>query len=320
MTVVLKGSSSSRAVWCARVMRGVMRTVKSVLAAAVLALVPGSALAWGDEGHKVIALIAEHYLNPAVDVRVTALLAADTDPLTAHDMASEASWADKYRDSDRNGTKERYLATRQWHFASIELDNPSLDRACFEHPSLPTGVVASNGPARACVVDKINQFSVELADSSSNIEERLTALKFLLHLVGDLHQPLHTADDHDLGGNRKRVVAEGFVSGNLHHFWDIEFVERLGSDPGEVARALIATISDEDQREWSEGTAADWAMESFGLARNDAYGRLPELGVQGAYVLDAAYIAAAARDIRFQLSRAGVRLALVLNKALGSPP
>ena len=69
---------------------------------------PLPAFAWGDEGHKVIALIAEHYLDPAVRSKVAKLLAADTDTLTAHDIASEATWADKYRDSDRNGTKIRY--------------------------------------------------------------------------------------------------------------------------------------------------------------------------------------------------------------------
>jgi hypothetical protein len=67
-------------------------------------------------------------------------------------------WADKYRDSDRNGSRERYDRTRQWHFVDIELDKPNLDRACFGHPGLPSGVLASRGPAGACIVDKIDQF------------------------------------------------------------------------------------------------------------------------------------------------------------------
>jgi S1/P1 Nuclease len=68
---------------------------------------PHPAGAWGDEGHKVIALIAERYLDPAVRSKVATLLVADTDTLTAHDIASEATWADKYRDSDRDTTKIR---------------------------------------------------------------------------------------------------------------------------------------------------------------------------------------------------------------------
>src|ERR1700741_3581264 len=93
----------------------------AILLFAVTATSPRSAFAWGDEGHKVIALITEHYLDPAVRAEVATLLTADTDPLTAHDIASEATWADKYRDSDRDTSKIRYEATWQWHFVDIAL-------------------------------------------------------------------------------------------------------------------------------------------------------------------------------------------------------
>jgi len=75
---------------------------------------PRTALAWGDEGHEVIALVAQSFLEPDVRKRVTALLAADTDSLTAHDIAAEATWADKFRDANINGSRQK---TRQWHFA-----------------------------------------------------------------------------------------------------------------------------------------------------------------------------------------------------------
>jgi hypothetical protein len=91
------------------------RSPKRLLLACILLCValtsPHRASAWGDEGHKVIALIAEHYVDPAVRAKVATLLAADTDALTNHDIASEATWADKYRDSDRDTTKIRYSAT-----------------------------------------------------------------------------------------------------------------------------------------------------------------------------------------------------------------
>jgi hypothetical protein len=279
-----------------------------------------TAFAWGDAGHEIVALIAEHYLDPAVRDKVSAMLAADTDSLIAHDIASEATWADKYRDSDRNGSKERYRATWQWHFVDIELTDPNLDRACLGHPQLPAGTIASNGPPAACIVDKIDQFAAELADPATNPEERQLALKFVLHFVGDLHQPLHAADDHDAGGNRKPVNAEGSQPGNLHHFWDTEFVERLGRDPKQVATDLIGAMTDAQRREWSQGTAADWALEAFTLGRDHAYGLLPQSAIQGVYVLDVAYVAAADRDVRLQLSRAGARLAFVLNRAVGPLP
>jgi hypothetical protein len=281
---------------------------------------PQPAIAWGDEGHKVIAIIAEHDLDPSVRSKVTTLLAADTDPLTAHDIASEATWADKYRDSDRSTTKIRYEATWRWHFVDIELTQPDVAAACFGHPPLPPGVPASKGPSQACVVDKINQFAAELGDPATGASERLLALKFLLHFVGDLHQPLHSADDHDAGGNKKLVAGEGVHPGNLHHYWDVEFVERLGTDPRLVAAGLIGQISEQQRKEWSGGTPTDWAMEAFALARHDAYGLLSQPDDQGTYALPPAYTEQAVRDVALQLSRAGVRLAFVLNRALSASP
>jgi hypothetical protein len=277
---------------------------------------PRPATAWGDEGHKVIALIAEHYIDPAVPAKVAGLLAVDTDTLTDHDIANEATWADKYRDSDRNTTKIRYEATWRWHFVDIELTQPDLAATCFGHPPPPPGIPASKGPPQACVVDKINQFAAELGDPATSAYEQLLALKFLLHFVGDLPQPLHAADDHDAGGNKKLVSGEGVHPGNLHHHWDVEFVERLGTDPRQVAATLIERIWESQRQEWSSGTPADWAMEAFALARRDAYGLLPPPDNHGKYSLPSAYGEQAERDVALQLSRAGVRLAVVLNRAL----
>jgi hypothetical protein len=176
---------------------------------------PHPAIAWGDEGHKVIAIVAEHYLDPAVGSKVATLLAADTDPLTGHDIASEATWADKYRDSDRDTPKIRYQATWRWHFVDIELMQPDLAAACFGHPPPPPGVPAWKGPPHACVVDKIDQFAAELGDPATGASEQLLALKFLLHFVGDLHQPLHASDDHDAGGNRSSSQARECIRGTF---------------------------------------------------------------------------------------------------------
>jgi hypothetical protein len=288
-----------------------------LLAVAVTA--PHPAFAWGDEGHEVIALIAEHYLDPAARAKMAMLLSADTDTLTGHDIASEATWADRYRDSDRDTTKARYQGTREWHFVDIELAQPKLASACFGHPPLPPGIPASKGPPRACVVDKIDQFAAELGNPATNAPEQLLALKFLLHFVGDVHQPLHTADDHDAGGNKKPVAAGGLPPGNLHRYWDVEFVERLGTDPRQVAASLIGQISETQRQEWSGGKPADWAMEAFALARSDAYGLLPAASGQSMYSLPPAYVEQTVRDVALQLSRAGVRLAFVLNRALAAP-
>ena len=181
---------------------------------------------------------------------------------------------------------------------------------------MPPGTIASRGPADACIVDKIDQFEAELANPETAQEERLVALKFLLHLVGDVHQPLHAADDHDAGGNKKLVAAARRNPGNLHRYWDFEFVERLGVDPRQVAASLIGQITEQQRQAWSRGTPADWVLEAFALARDDAYGLLPQSSDHGIYTLSSAYVEQAVKDTALELSRAGVRLAFVLNQAL----
>jgi len=296
-----------------------MKNYTSASAALAIALslnctLPHSALAWGDEGHEVVALVAQSFLDPGVQKKVAALLAADTSSLTAHDIAASATWADKFRDSNSNGARAK---TRQWHFVDIEITNQNLDQACFNHPSIPAGTAASDGPANDCVVDKIQEFAAELATPTTDLEEQIAALKFVLHFVGDVHQPLHSSDDHDQGGNSKRVSAAGFKAGNLHHYWDTEFVEQLGADAKSIASELIGHISEGQQQQWQAGNPSDWALEAWKVAKDDAYGDLPAANARGAYRLTGDYVTTATGDVSLQLSKAGVRLAFILNQALG---
>ena len=208
-----------------------------LLALAAVPLAPKPALAWGDEGHKVIALVAAHYMRPEVLARVNALLATDADnQLTGHDIAAEATWADKFRDHVK-GAKAH---TGSWHFVDIELGSPDEAAACFGRPALATGQPAYPGFARDCVVDKVDEFRRELGDPATPAVERLLALKFLLHFVGDLHQPLHASDDQDRGGNGKALEPPIGKSRNLHAFWDTAVVISLGRDPEMVASGLIS--------------------------------------------------------------------------------
>ena len=300
-------------------MGAAIRVPAGLLLAGCLMGLATTAHAWGDEGHEIVGNVAAHFLQAAVRSRVFALLAADTDPLTAHDFASEATWADKFRDSDRSTTQAHYLQTHQWHFVDIELTQPNIDVACFQHPALPAGTPAESGAPADCVVDKINQFANQLASSNSSQAEKLIALKFLLHFVGDLHQPLHASDDHDSGGNSKAVSAAGLGSGKLHGFWDTQFVQRLGPDPGAVAQNLVKAITPAQTQLWVQGSASDWAQETFQAAKSQAYGKLPKPGKSGTYILPATYVTAASKTAAAQLSKAGVRLAQVLNRALAGP-
>jgi hypothetical protein len=145
------------------------------------------------------------------------------------------------------------------------------------------------------------------------------ALKYVLHFVGDLHQPLHASDQHDRGGNDKKAAGPGEAAANLHRYWDVIFVERLGEDAHSVAASLRQRITPQAVRAWSQGSVSDWVMESFRMGRDDVYGKLPPAQPNGRFVLTERYMTMATQDAALQLQRAGVRLAVVLNRALGRP-
>lgn len=239
--------------------------ISGLLLGALLA--PSAARAWGDEGHEIIALVAYRHLEPRARAAVDQILGQDDDLLTDSDIVSRSTWADKYRDSDRHTSQRRYRLTRAWHFVDIELDHPDLAAACFGHPAAP----ASTGPANSCIVDRIEAFAVELHDLPPGDPERTIALKFVLHLVGDIHQPLHAADNHDRGGTSVLVLTGRETVGRpLHAYWDTGVVRQLGRDSNQVAFRLSAAY---------RHTAGDIAAE--------------------------------------HLEKAGCRLAMVLNRALG---
>jgi hypothetical protein len=265
-----------------------------------------------------VALIAQQCLTAPVKKQVTAMLSADPDSLTQHDIASAATWADKYRDSNKR--KDHYVHTQNWHFVDMEIDKPDLDAACFGRPALPAGTLASDGPDNVCAIDKIKQFEPELANSSTDAEERVMALKFILHFVGDLHQPLHSSDNHDRGGNSVKVIVDGFPhksKDELHGFLDTQFVDALGTPPASLAKSLLGGITPEQARAWAAGTPEDWQKEAFDIAASDVYGH-PPLSKDDVQHLDANYVTTVEKDVKLQLSKAGIRLAYILNKDLGS--
>ena len=280
------------------------------VAASVLAAA-GPSAAWGDLGHKVTALVAYRHLTPKARAKLDALLANDADTLTAPDFASRATWADKYRNSHRE--------TAAWHFVDIEIDHPDLSAACFDFPGL-AGRPASQGPAQDCVVNKINEFAAELRSPATAPAERLLALKFLIHFVGDLHQPLHASDHDDKGGNCIALSPspDGYAS-NLHAYWDTGAVEALGGSADQIAAKLDGDITPAEVKTWSAGGPRTWAMESFQLAKTDAYAlpSRPTCNDHASVALSGAYQAKAQQDAALQLEKAGVRMAGVLNQALG---
>jgi len=266
-------------------------------------------------GHKVTARIAYRHLTAPARAALDSLLAADTDTLTPADFASRATWADKYRESHRE--------TAAWHFVDIEIDDPDLDRACYGFPALLMHQAASEGPAQDCIVNKIDEFSAELQSAATPPAERLLALKYVIHFVGDLHQPLHAADHHDRGGNCIGLAppAGGRSPGrmrNLHAYWDVAVVDSLGKSAARIADKLDARLTIEELNDWTQGTTRSWAMESFDVARRDTYAlpSLPTCQAGSDVTLPAAYLAQAQKDAAVQLLKAAIRIAGILNHAL----
>jgi hypothetical protein len=281
------------------------------LAAALAALSGSQAQAWGDLGHEVTALIAYRQLSPTARAALDALLASDPDTLTAGDFASRATWADKYRNAHRE--------TAAWHFVDIEIDQPDLKDACFGFPPLRPSQWASQGPAQDCVVNKIEEFAAELKNPSTPAAERLLALKFLIHFVGDLHQPLHAADHHDRGGNCIGLSPPQGAQINLHAYWDVSVVNALGQSAPQIAAQLDARLRAADIKDWSRGTPQSWAMDTFEVGRRDVYAlpSTPTCQSGGSVSLSPAYQRQSENDAVTQLQKAAVRLAAVLNDALG---
>jgi hypothetical protein len=149
--------------------------------------------------------------------------------------------------------------------------------------------------------------------------ERLLAYKFLIHFVGDVHQPLHAADDHDRGGNCVELIGPDGRKTNLHSFWDTGVVGQLGSSSEEIAAKLDASITPKQFKTWSAGDPRQWAMESYAVAEKTVYA-LPRHGTCDApgepVSLSEAYQTKARDEAARQLQKAGVRLAYVLNAAL----
>jgi hypothetical protein len=297
-----------------------MTRIAGTLALLLLPLLawPAQALAWGQAGHSVTALIAERYLTPKARAKLDALLASDTDTLTAPDFASRAAWADRYRSDHRE--------TSLWHYVDVEIDNPDPAAACFGYPPLSPGQAASAGPARDCVVNKIVEFEAELRDPATPAPERLSALKFLIHFIGDVHQPLHGADHEDRGGNCVAILTSpNAAPSNLHAYWDTAVVLRLGETPEATATKLTAKITPRDVAAWTprggitRETVLTWAAESLGVARSSAYD-LPSKPNCAAHaapeLLTAEYQAKAEAAAALSLEQAGVRLAASLNEAL----
>ena len=259
---------------------------------AILSL-PFPGFTWGGEGHDLVARIAQAQLTKKTRAKIDAILGPGVT------IVSISSWADQVR-RDRP-------ESAPWHFIDIPIDQPHLD-------------MARDCPKGDCVIAAIAKFRAQLKDKNTPAEKRKEALMFVVHFVGDIHQPLHCSDNKDKGGNDVRVTLAGADRpSNLHSVWDSGILGHMGTEdqlyPAMLSEAL------KNRKKWSKGSVEQWAEESHKAAVDVTYGKLPVKPVAGVrnetpIVLDAAYEDAAKPLIRVQIEKAGDRLARVLNDAL----
>jgi hypothetical protein len=262
----------------------------ALVALVVCMLAAPVAAAWGPEGHRIVAALAQRQLTPQAAAAVQRLLA----PIHVHDLADIANWADDLRHDPAQ--QALWKSTRALHYVNF----PRGDCHYVAPRDCPDG---------RCVVAAIDRYAAILGDRSRSAAERLQALEFVVHFVGDVHQPLHAGYRDDLGGNRFQVRMDGQGS-NLHRVWDsglldtrhlpwMAYAQRLADDGPVVLPPTVAAVD----------APAQWAEESCRIVRDDGV-YPPGRDITPAYVQAERPIA------ERRLKEAGARLATLLNRLL----
>lgn len=257
--------------------------------------------------------IADRLLTPQAHAVLAELLADDRDkfgnPSGRTTLEAVSNWADEL-----HGTP---AARARWHYDDVPICGSSgLARYC---------------PDGQCNTEQLKRLIGVLADTRAAPRERNEALKWIVHLVGDIHQPLHAADNDDRGGNLVQVTLQGVKTRgreNLHRAWDNDLVKlALHAHNRQQPPRDIDALAPEAQSltaKVGEGSPDSWAVESNNLARNVAY-RYPGFACnqvpEGTVILDEAYQQQAVVVVRERLLLAGGRLAALLNQTLtGAAP
>ncbi len=244
----------------------------------------GDSFAWGARGHRVIAAMAEARLDGPVESELKRLLAVTG----ARELADVAAWADELREETPQSPLAK--ATTKLHYVNFSDAGCRYDaaRVC---------------PGGQCVVAAIDRYAAILGERSRPDAERAEALRFLVHFVGDAHQPLHAGYRSDRGGNEFQVRLGGKGS-NLHSVWDFDVlsIRRIGW------RRYAAALQP-PRREAAHGRPRDWAEASCRLTRDG--GVYPS-----SRKLDARYLAAMQPIAEQRLQRAAIELAAMIQRAL----
>lgn len=241
-------------------------------------LVSSQALGWGATGHRVAGQIAEGYLSPEARLAVEEVLGVES-------LAQASTWADFMR-SDPD---EFWQTTANpWHYVTVPPGNAYRE---------------VGAPEQGDAASALDRFTYQLRDAESTLQQRALALRFIVHIVGDLHQPLHVGNGEDRGGNDVDIIFFGQPT-NLHRLWDSQMIDRRQLSYSEMAEWLAAEITPDDFRAWNTPDPLVWIEESATL-RDRIYPDDDDLGWGYSYEWSS--------TIDVQLKKAGVRTAAYLN-------
>jgi hypothetical protein len=271
-----------------------MKRAMVIAAAVVLSLlIPSTLVGWGAEGHEIVASLAQARLTENAKKGIRSLIGDAS-------LASISNWADEVR-PERD-------ETYNWHFVDIPENASGFSdgRDCFLPNSRHKGSATDH---HNCVVDRIEIFKQVLSDSNVSRDDRIEALKFLVHFVGDVHQPFHAIGE-AAGGNGIAVMEFGRTQCgrhpcNLHGAWDSGLIQHTGMGRDEYVTHLEKLISEEHLT--ASGSPEDWANESHGYAQSAWVAH----GAQ----IDEVYYQKEIKVVDQRLALAGLRLAAVLNEA-----
>jgi hypothetical protein len=289
-----------------------MKLLPLLAAGALAALAASPAAAYWEYGHQTIAEIAMKNVTPSTARAVRALLAhaalLDTPTCPAMTVEGASTWADCVKPLKNPDGTSRFGKAYGWHFQDVEICDP------FE-ASLAAACKVAN-----CVSAQIDKDVAVLRNKAAPEKERVQALVYLIHFVGDLHQPLHAGEKHDAGGNKVPASYNGYEPAhfNLHSIWDGPLAERaITSGP-----SLIRRFSPAERREIAAGSVADWSRESWAVAHDSVYASIEPGGdacapTPAKATLDAATIDRLVPVARLEVERGGLRLAKLLDEALG---
>ena len=265
------------------------------------------AMAWWEYGHGVVGRIAYMNVNPHTRAEVDRLLRQgrllDTPTCSVRTIELAAYWPDCIKNLG-----ERFSYASPWHYQNVDICRPfDLAAPCRDGN---------------CVSAQIERNVRLLADARVPTRERLAALAFLVHFMGDLHQPMHAGDHGDLGGNRVQV-SWGMIAGrtNLHLVWDGYFADRGISEPPGGPAGILSQLSASDRAAMEQGTITDWSRESWEVSKEFAYGSLfpdpcaprPENAPRP--VITEEIVQRLIPVVRQQVARGGLRLARLLDEA-----